>query len=102
MNSREVKKAAIVKYTAELEGVSTESVRRVMNDKQRNEDVYYTYLFIEEEVNKAVNHVKLVRAIEKMVPFQDTVKEDRDLDAFPPQELISSSFIAETENLKTI
>lgn len=84
MSHREVKRASIIKYTAEIEGISTESVRRVLNDKQVNEDVYSTYLLVEEEIEKTIDHVKLVRSVEKLIPF---VKAD--LSSSPKSTLLS-------------
>ncbi len=72
MVKRETKRAALIAYAAEIEGVSTASVRRVMNDRQNNEEVYDTFIFLKEEVAKAIEHVRMVRAIEKHLPHLTT------------------------------
>jgi hypothetical protein len=89
MKDREVKRAAIVKYTAELEGVTPTSVRRVINGEQNNSSVYDTYTCVEEEIGKAIEHVKLKRTIEKLIPIHFPPKKVTDPDAMPPEELIS-------------
>ncbi len=69
MQDREVFRALIIKKTAEIEGVSPSSVRRVMNDKQNNNAVFYTYLVLQEKVKYAIEEAKLLSAVNKLIPF---------------------------------
>jgi hypothetical protein len=82
---------AIINITAEIEGVSPTSVRRVMNNTQNNDYVFYTYLSLEEEMEKAVDQAKLVSSVRRLLPFEETTKGVKDHEAFPPKELISGS-----------
>ncbi|MEJ7821969.1 MAG: hypothetical protein WKF85_06585 [Chitinophagaceae bacterium] len=72
MQDREVFKAVIIKKTAEIEGVSPSSVRRVMKDKQTNEHVFHTYLVLEEKFNESIEETKLISAVNKLIPFFKT------------------------------
>jgi hypothetical protein len=71
MSKRESLRAALIQKTAEIEQISTTSVRRVMSDTQNNEQVYETFLLLEEEVNNAVEHVKLLKEVNRLLPFNN-------------------------------
>ena len=70
MSKRETKRAFLINATAEIEGVTPRSVNRVMNDEQNNESVFETFLFLKEEINNAIEKVKLVKEIERLLPFE--------------------------------
>ena len=60
---RDTVKAARIKKTAELTGVSDRSVRRVINGDQDNPTVMQVYLELEEGENA------LLTAVKQLVPF---------------------------------
>lgn len=62
-SKRDIKRAATIIETAELTGVSTRSVRRIMESEQKNETVVMVFMEIEEGKNKLLSEVK------KLVPF---------------------------------
>lgn len=75
VKDKEIFKAALIKKTAEIEGVSHTSVRRVMNDKQNNDEVFYTYLVLEEKINVAIEETKLISEVNKLIPFCKTANQ---------------------------
>ena len=71
MHTREPLEAAIIKKVAAIEGVTATSVRRVLNDKQNNKQVYRTYLLLGKEIENAIEGVELVRIYEKEMQLID-------------------------------
>ena len=61
--NRDVRRAAIIDYTAELTGVNKRSVQRVLTAEQTNERILSTYMEIDEGINLLLQSVKL------LVPF---------------------------------
>jgi hypothetical protein len=64
MNTSNLLTALLNKKVAEIEGISPTSVRRVLNDKQNNDQVIRTYLMLEEEILNAIEGVGIVRKAE--------------------------------------
>lgn len=60
---RDTKRAATIIETAELTGVSTRSVQRVLNAEQENEKVLSIFMTITEEKRDLLKRVK------ELVPF---------------------------------
>lgn len=60
---REARRAATVIETAELAGVSTRTVQRVLSADQENEKVLSIFMTISE------GHNKLLKAVKELVPF---------------------------------
>lgn len=61
--TRDAITAARVKRVADLTGVSTRSVQRVITGNQKNEEVLSAFMLLAEEENKLLNAVK------SLVPF---------------------------------
>ena len=74
MHTREPLKAALIKKTAEIEGITAASVRRVLNNTRNNEKVFQTFLFLEKETEKAISGVSLVRKIQKKIASDESLK----------------------------
>ena len=60
---RDVKNAANIKDTAEVVGVSTRQVQRVLAGEQENPNVINVYMILEEGKNT------LLKAVKELVPF---------------------------------
>ena len=43
-----------------------------MSDKQNNEQVFRTYLVLEEKFNESIEETKLISAVNKLFPFYNT------------------------------
>jgi hypothetical protein len=61
--TRDIKKAATVQETAELTGLSTRSIRRVLEQKQENAKAMAVFMELTEGKNLLIERVK------EMVPF---------------------------------
>jgi len=72
---RDTKKAALVKITAEVIGVSTRTVERVTEGTQNNELVFETFMNIKEGFDKVIEENKLLLAVEKLVPFNTPTRK---------------------------
>ncbi len=64
VKARDAEKAARVKKTAKLTGVTTKQVYRVINGDQKNEAVLLTYMEFSEGENL------LLEAVKRAVPFK--------------------------------
>lgn len=60
---RDVRRAATIKDTAEVLGVSPSLVQKTLNTTRNNEKVIEVFMFLQEEKNL------LVEAAKKLVPF---------------------------------
>jgi DNA-binding LacI/PurR family transcriptional regulator len=62
-NKKDVRRAATIKDTADVVGVSTRQVQRVLAGDQENEKVVAVYMEISERKNELLEQVKM------LVPF---------------------------------
>jgi DNA-binding LacI/PurR family transcriptional regulator len=62
-SKRDIRRAANIADTAEIVGVSTRTVQRVLNAEQKNENVLSVFMVLSEE------HNKLLKAVKELVPF---------------------------------
>jgi predicted transcriptional regulator len=71
-NARNTVKAALVEKTAEITGLSSRSVNRVLNGKQNNETVLSVHMELKEGFDDLVEKVEtnlLLEAVKELVPF---------------------------------
>ena len=68
-------RALLIKKTSEIEHISPTSVRRVLDDKQNNDQVYNTFLLLEEEFNNTIDFVRLAREVERLVPLKKSAQK---------------------------
>lgn len=66
--NRDTKRAALIQETAHITGVSVRSVRRVLDNQQRNEDVIAVYMTLLEGMSN------LQKQVRQLVPFYEEVK----------------------------
>ena len=62
-NKRDVVRAALIKKTAEIMGVSPRYVRMVLADTRKNDNVLYCFMELEERENLLLQEVK------SLIPF---------------------------------
>lgn len=65
MDKRESLRAALINKTAQIEGVSSTSVRRVLNENQNNDRVNETFTVLNVEVTKTIERVISLRKVKK-------------------------------------
>jgi len=76
---RDIERAARVKKTAEIVGVSERHVRRVLSGDHDNDEIIATYmelLELEQAAYQTARQNHLLAAVEKLVPFNPKPNEN--------------------------
>ena len=67
-NERDIERAAIIKKTARINGVSDRYVRMVMENERENENVVFVFMTLKEGIQKLEDNL-LLKAVKELVPL---------------------------------
>lgn len=66
---RDPKKAFLVKKTAELHGVSTSLIYKILSGDRENDEIFMTYMDLKEGIDSLIQENEMLQEVKKLLPF---------------------------------
>ncbi|HCN82508.1 MAG TPA: hypothetical protein DIT07_02655 [Sphingobacteriaceae bacterium] len=68
--SHDPQKTFIVKKTAELYGVSTSLIYKILSGDRENDEIFMTYMELQEGIDALIQENEMLQEVKKLLPFQ--------------------------------